>query len=803
MGSNEEMKELVTVINKLQDAFASTYSGVNLELPKIAVIGGQSAGKSSVLESVAGRDFLPKGAGIVTRCPINLQMIPDEEEYVELLEHPDVRYTDFNDVKKVIADVTDKETADKAVSSKPIMLRFYSPHVLQLTLVDLPGLTKIPVGNQPEDIEQLVHDMILEYIKPSNTLILAVTPATEDLANSDALKLARRVDPEGERTIGVLTKLDLMDKGTDARRVLENKIYPLKRGYIGVVNRSQKDVEEKVDLREARDAEEKFFLEHAVYRHMTDRVGTKTLQRVLNRQLQEHIREKLPGIRSEMIKQKADLQQKLQSMDALEDKDINDNALLHQVMARFTKTMEACFEGFDYSVDTKEIVLGVVINETINTNIINGLLNERSLMLTKEEVMTALRNLVGVQNYISASQQVFKNMVEKITKKFKEPMKKSVEIIAALTQKAIEKCARKEIISYPHLEEAVLRLLMERLQDNELKCKEDLERYIKAECAFMNTNHPWMGRCDSDGHSHKRCLSPSDYDEGKAKNPTTLTNSTNPSKSANPTNPVELKPLLPPKPKKVLHQGYLDLASDSQFFKKKKPVWITITPLHVSIYTDHGEGTELMQLQNTKIKIGVETDVARRRKKFIISRIDGSFMTMVQARIIETMYNGTKGNEEGERWENTFKEAGIQMEDLGNPVDGLVYEDEGTEPHPTPRKCATPPPKIDFSKDAHDHMERILKYVQIVKQTIQDLTPKYIVHTIIKELMTYVNERLVAEIQEQSDLKKLMEPGGEEELKKRKMRSMFDATTEAVGIINSLAWLNVDAVGEPSFIFPA
>lgn len=92
----------------------------------------------------------------------------------------------------------------------PINLRIFSPNVLTLTLVDLPGLTKVPVGDQPRDIERQIRDMILKYITKPNAIILAVTSANTDLANSDGLKLAREVDPEGARTIGVLTKVDLM-----------------------------------------------------------------------------------------------------------------------------------------------------------------------------------------------------------------------------------------------------------------------------------------------------------------------------------------------------------------------------------------------------------------------------------------------------------------------------------------------------------------------------------------------------------------------------------------------------------------
>lgn len=106
--------------------------------------------------------------------------------------------------------------------------------MVNLTLIDLPGLTKVPVGDQPPDIENQIRDMILTFISRESCLILAVTPANSDLATSDAIKLAREVDPQGLRTIGVLTKLDLMDAGTDAMDILMGKLVPFRLGIIGV-----------------------------------------------------------------------------------------------------------------------------------------------------------------------------------------------------------------------------------------------------------------------------------------------------------------------------------------------------------------------------------------------------------------------------------------------------------------------------------------------------------------------------------------------------------------------------------------
>uniref|UniRef100_A0A8C5X9F7 dynamin GTPase n=1 Tax=Malurus cyaneus samueli TaxID=2593467 RepID=A0A8C5X9F7_9PASS len=282
-GGGGGMEGLIPLVNRLQDAFAALGQNCLLDLPQIAVVGGQSAGKSSVLENCVSRDFLPRGSGIVTRRPLVLQLITAKTEYAEFLHCKGKKFTDFDEVRQEIEVETDRVTGmNKGISSVPINLRVYSPHVLSLTLIDLPGITKVPVGDQPPDIEQQIRDMIMQFISRENCLILAVTPANTDLANSDALKLAKEVDPQGLRTIGVITKLDLMDEGTDAREVLENKLLPLRRGYIGVVNRSQKDIDGKKDIKAALLAERKFFLSHPSYRHMADRMGTPYLQKVLN-----------------------------------------------------------------------------------------------------------------------------------------------------------------------------------------------------------------------------------------------------------------------------------------------------------------------------------------------------------------------------------------------------------------------------------------------------------------------------------------------------------------------------------------
>lgn len=117
-------------------------------------------------------------------------------------------FTDFDAICKEIENDTDRVAGDnKGICDEPINLRIYSTRVVDLTLVDLPGLTKVPVGDQPTDIETQIKKLIFKYIESQNCIILAVTAANVDIATSEALKFAKEVDPEGSRTLAVLTKL--------------------------------------------------------------------------------------------------------------------------------------------------------------------------------------------------------------------------------------------------------------------------------------------------------------------------------------------------------------------------------------------------------------------------------------------------------------------------------------------------------------------------------------------------------------------------------------------------------------------
>jgi hypothetical protein len=270
-------------------------------------LGTQSSGKSSVLESIVGLDFLPRGEGVVTRRPLELRLChipegPGVKPWGVFQEIKDQKFYDFTKVRETIEELTDKRCGtDKNIVDDPIVLNIFSPTCPDLTLIDLPGITKIPIGDQPKDIKKITKDMATRYCRDETTIILCITPANQDITTSDGLQMAREIDPQGHRTLGVLTKLDIMDMGTDARKALMNEEVPLRLGYVGVKNRSKQDLIDRIPMREALAKEKEFFNTHLIYKRLPPGyVGTDILIQKLTKLLFKKIREILPTIVKEI-----------------------------------------------------------------------------------------------------------------------------------------------------------------------------------------------------------------------------------------------------------------------------------------------------------------------------------------------------------------------------------------------------------------------------------------------------------------------------------------------------------------------
>lgn len=506
---------LITLVNKLQDVFTTVGVQNPIDLPQIAVVGSQSSGKSSVLENIVGRDFLPRGTGIVTRRPLILQLInrapapkaqangvkeavegtTDKEsnidEWGEFLHIPGQKFYDFNKIREEIVRETESKTGRNAgISPAPINLRIFSPNVLTLTLVDLPGLTKVPVGDQPRDIERQIKEMVLKQISKPNAIILAVTAANTDLANSDGLKLAREVDPEGQRTIGVLTKVDLMDEGTDVVDILAGRIIPLRLGYVPVVNRGQRDIETKKAISYALEHERSFFENHKAYRNKSSYCGTPYLARKLNLILMMHIKQTLPDIKARIA---SSLQKYSAELGTLGDSILgNSGNIVLNIITEFSNEYRTVLEGNNQELSSIELSGGARIAFVFHELYANGVKAVDPFDQVKDiDIRTILYNSSGSAPALFVGTTAFELIVKQQIKRLEEPSLKCVSLVYDELVRILGQLLNKPMFRrYPGLKEKLHGVVIgffKKVMDPTNKLVRDL---VAMEACYVNTGHP-------------------------------------------------------------------------------------------------------------------------------------------------------------------------------------------------------------------------------------------------------------------------------------------------------------------------
>lgn len=502
---------LISLVNKLQDVFSTVGVHNPIDLPQIAVVGSQSSGKSSVLENIVGRDFLPRGSGIVTRRPLILQLInkpastqangekkldtsdseANVDEYGEFLHLPGEKFFDFNKIRDEIVRETETKVGKNAgISPIPINLRIYSPNVLTLTLVDLPGLTKVPVGDQPKDIERQIKDMVLKYISKPNAIILAVTSANQDLANSDGLKLAREVDPEGQRTIGVLSKVDLMDEGTDVVDILAGRIIPLRLGYVPVVNRGQRDIENKKPIAYALENEKNFFENHKAYRNKASYCGTPYLARKLNLILMMHIKQTLPDIKARIS---SSLQKYTSELSQLGDSMLGNSAnIILNIITEFSNEYRTVLEGNNQELSSIELSGGARISFVFHELYSNGVKAVDPFDIVKDiDIRTILYNSSGSSPALFVGTTAFELIVKQQIKRLEDPSTKCISLVYDELVRILGQLLNKQLFRrYPMLKEkfhAVVISFFKKCMDPTNKLVRDL---INMEATYINTGHP-------------------------------------------------------------------------------------------------------------------------------------------------------------------------------------------------------------------------------------------------------------------------------------------------------------------------
>ena len=320
-------------------------------------------------------------------------------------------------------------------------------------MVDLPGLTKVPVGDQPEDIEDQIIEMCMKYISNPNSIILAVTAANTDMATSESLKLAKELDPDGRRTLAVITKLDLMDHGTDAMEVLCGRVIPVKLGIIGVVNRSQADINHKKDMRDAL-IDEGTYLQRK-YPSIASRNGTHFLAKTLNRLLMHHIRDCLPELKTRVNVLIAQFQSLLNSFgEPVEDK----SHLLLQIITRFASAYCNTIEGTAKNIETTELCGGARICFIFHETFGRTLQSVDPLKgLTTFDILTAIRNATGPRPALFVPEISFELLVKRQMRRLEEPSLRCVELVHEEMQRIIQHCGtQQEMLRFPKLHDRIV-----------------------------------------------------------------------------------------------------------------------------------------------------------------------------------------------------------------------------------------------------------------------------------------------------------------------------------------------------------
>lgn len=440
-------KEILNIGNVLNSIFINRG---DIDIPQLVVVGSQSSGKSSILNSILGMDILPTGSNMVTRGPLQLELIQTKKdikacfgEYVEStwmnlneipIDFPNPSDEQKAEIRSMIKQLTNQYAGnDMNITDSPIYLRIYSPNIPNLSLVDLPGLTMVACTDkgQPKDIKERIRNLIGTYIKNKSSLIMAVMPARTDIEADIALDLIKEYDPRCERTVGILTKIDLMNEGTDITHLLENKVskdLQLGHGYYAIKNRNKLEMERMTVIEGLKD-EYRYFSEHPIYSNQRYKefMGIPCLCKNLSGLLVKSLKKSFPRI---LEKINRDLESNSQALNKLGDpipqEDSMKSAFVHKTIAKLTRSFISILED-----------RGKIINSGRNIkqqfvefrNTIDGLTPFASANCNDSYITDAISNCEG--NHMSFPSPP----VEVLEQLMKDPIKRPIFNINSHAQK--------------------------------------------------------------------------------------------------------------------------------------------------------------------------------------------------------------------------------------------------------------------------------------------------------------------------------------------------------------------------------
>ena len=491
------MNSLISLINKLQEILVISQLKFKINLPQIICVGAQSSGKTSIIESIVGKDFLPKGTGIVTRRPLILQLKYQKsgEDYCEFLHKPGVKITDFSTITTEITNETNRVAGrNKMISDEPIILRIFSTNLVDLTLVDLPGLVKVPIAGQPDNIDSVVKKIVLDFISNPNAIILALSPANIDIANSDSLKIAREVDPYLTRTLGVISKLDLVENPEDIIEVINNKTYPLKYGYIGVTCRNSKDNFNNKSIEAAIKEEEETYEQINEYKGIINCLGIKKLTKRLSEVLTQTIRTAIPSIKESLSDTIYRKENELRALGEIliDNDEITINSFLLSAVFKFTSEYKKLIDGSIVNPNLNKCYIGAA---TINKIFTQNFKNEITAIdpfdkLTNEEILIVIKNTNGLKPSLFVPEAAFEVLIRQQIQRLQEPGLLCVKRVYDELLNTIDLINVNDISRYKLLESKIKETMTSIITKCLNPTNEKVKDLIDIELSYINSSHP-------------------------------------------------------------------------------------------------------------------------------------------------------------------------------------------------------------------------------------------------------------------------------------------------------------------------
>ncbi|KAK9507832.1 hypothetical protein O3M35_007606 [Rhynocoris fuscipes] len=470
--TSEKLKYLSTLLNCEQ-----------YQLPPIIITGDYQSGKSSLIENLIGCSFLPKE----TRCPIEISLEYNENndmpDWAVFSHAPNFLITDFTDVKQKVESETIKRlsTANDSISDEPVSLKIYSNKFLNLNLVDLPGLHKRnSEGNDGQEIEKKLIRITMDYISNKNCIILVTAALDDDLKSINALKLANQVDPQGLRTLLILTKLDIIDpKSSKIREIIDifnGKIQSLNLKIIGIINKA-KSIQD-----------ETFFL-IKYYPQIANKFGKLRLMNVLNNLFSKFLTEYLKKLKESIS---LSYWKHKQSLSKIGEPVDDDYKSMLETISKFNVLYTSTILGPGKELDTKELTGGARINYIFRDIFAQAIRSIDPLRgFSRASLLTAIRNANGVKSTVFIPDICLELLIKKEVKKLENPSLKCVQLVFEEMQKTVYSCViNTQLDRFPKLREKIINIVLDLIQSRIESTNNMVKQLINIHSAYINTAHP-------------------------------------------------------------------------------------------------------------------------------------------------------------------------------------------------------------------------------------------------------------------------------------------------------------------------